>query len=371
LEQLLFLLPELLGLLEVLFLDRQLFVLAGLGDLFFDGLVVGGSRHAPDTQAAACLVYQVDRLVGKVAVGDVTIGQVGSSDHGLVGDRHTMVGLVPVTQALQDLDRVGQRWLLNLDRLEPPLESSVFFEVLAVLVERRSAYGLQLPTGEHRLQYRGGIDGAFGRAGPDQRVQLVYEQDDVATCADLLQHLLQALLEVAPVARPGNKGTQVEGVQLFAPQGLGDLAGDDALRKALDDGGLAHARLTDQDRVVLRPPGQDLHDPLDLAFTPDDRVELVLPGELGEVAAELVQDRAAGGDVLGSGSGTGWRLFRACCLVAGQQLDHLLADTRQVGPEAYQHLGRDTLALPDEAKQHVLGADVVVTELERLSEREL
>src|SRR5207244_1977709 len=43
----------------------------------------------------------------------------------------------------------------------------------------------------------------------------------------------------------------------------------------------------------------------------------------------------------------------------------------QVGPQLHQHLGGDPFALPDEAEQDVLGADVVVAELERLPQREL
>src|SRR3712207_8064481 len=58
--------------------------------------------------------------------------------------------------------------------------------------------------------------------------------------------------------------------------------------------------LADEDRVVLRPAGQDLHDPLDLLGPPDDRVELGVARGLGQVAAELVEDqrgrrRALGG----------------------------------------------------------------------------
>src|SRR5205085_8408650 len=57
--------------------------------------------------------------------------------------------------------------------------------------------------------------------------------------------------------------------------------------------------------------------------------------------------------------------------VAGQQLDDLLADAAEVGPQRHEHLGGDALALADEAEQQVLGADVVVAELERLAQREL
>ena len=58
-------------------------------------------------------------------------------------------------------------------------------------------------------------------------------------------------------------------------------------------------------------------------------------------------------------------------LVAGQELDDLLADPGQVGTEADQHLGGHALALADQTEEHVLGADVVVAELQRLAQRQL
>src|SRR5438876_582398 len=41
------------------------------------------------------------------------------------------------------------------------------------------------------------------------------------------------------------------------------LAGRDQLREPLDDGGLPHARLADQHRIVLLAAREDLHHPLD------------------------------------------------------------------------------------------------------------
>ena len=58
-------------------------------------------------------------------------------------------------------------------------------------------------------------------------------------------------------------------------------------------------------------------------------------------------------------------------LVAGQELDDLLAHAAEVGAELDEHLGGDALALADQAEQDVLGADVVVAELQRLAQRQL
>ena len=54
---------------------------------------------------------------------------------------------------------------------------------------------------------------------------------------------------------------------------------------------------------------------------------------------------------------------------AGQHLVHLAAHGGQVGPQGHQHLRRHPLALAHQAQQDVLGADVVVAELQRLAQR--
>ena len=324
-----------------------------LGDLVLELLEVGRRLHALDAQPAAGLVDEVDRLVGEVTVGDVAVGEVGRRHQCLVGDGDPVVRLVAVAQALEDLDRVGDRGLVDGDLLEPPLEGGVLLEVLAVLVERGGADRLQLAAGQHRLEDRSGVDGAFGGTGTDERVQLVDEQDDVAAGADLLEHLLQALLEVAAVAGAGHQRAQVERVELLGLERLGHVVDDDHLGEALDDGGLADAGLAHQHRVVLGAARQDLHHPLDLAVPADDGVELLVAGLLGEVAAELVEHQRAGRLGLAAGAArrrAGLLLRGAGAGVARQQLDDLLADAGQVGAQLDEDLGGDALALADRAR---------------------
>ena len=377
LEEGLLLVAQATGLFEALLLDGLLLGLLHVGELALDLLQVGRRAHALDAQAAAGLVDEVDGLVGQVAVADVAVGQVGRGHDGLVGDGDPVVRLVLVAHALEDLDGVGERGLLHLHRLEAALEGGVLLEVLAVLVERGGADGLQLAAGEHRLEDAGRVDGAFGGAGTDERVDLVDEQDDVAAGLDLLEHLLQALLEVAAVAAAGDECAEVERVQLLVAQRVGHVVADDLLGEAFDDGGLADAGLADEHRVVLGAPAEDLHDPLHLAAATDDRVELLLASELGEVAAELVEDLAValvGRLVLRCGArrAGGLRLALAlAALVAAEQLDDLLAHPAEVGAELHEHLGGDALALADEAEEDVLGADVVVAELQRFAQRQL
>ena len=132
------------------------------------------------------LVDQVDRLVGQEAVGDVPVGQRRGGHEGGVGDADPVVRLVAVAQALQDLHGVGEGRFADLDGLEAALESGVLLQVLAVLVQRGGADGLQLAPGQHRLEDAGGVDRAHGGTRTDEGVDLVDEQDDVSAGADLL-----------------------------------------------------------------------------------------------------------------------------------------------------------------------------------------
>ena len=92
---------------------------------------------------------------------------------------------------------------------------------------------------------------------------------------------------------PAMSAPEVEGDHALVLERLGDVALDDALGEALDDRGLADARLADEDGVVLRAAREDLHDAADLVVAADHRVELALAGELGQVAAVLLEGLVA------------------------------------------------------------------------------
>ena len=278
-----------------------------------------------------------------------------------------MEGLVAVPQTGEDADGLLDGRLVHRDRLEAALQGGVLLD-LAVLLQGGGADGLKLAARQHGLEDGRGIHRALRGARPDEGVDLVDEQDDVAAGAHLLEDLLEALLEIAAVARAGHETAHVQGVELPVAQGLGDVAVDDGLAQALDDGGLAHAGLPDEDGVVLGAPGEDLHDALHLLVAPDDRVELALARRGGEVAPELVEDRRAGGDALLGRAAGGDGLL---ALVAGEHLHDGLAHGGQVRAQLGQDLGGDALALAQQAEQDVLGTNVVVAELEGLAQGEL
>ena len=102
---------------------------------------------------------------------------------------------------------------------------------------------------------------------------------------DFLEHRLEALLELAAVLRAGDQRAHVERDDPLVLQPFGHVAADDALRQPFDDRGLADARLADEHRVVLGAAREHLDDPANLFVAADDRIELALARELGQVAA--------------------------------------------------------------------------------------
>src|SRR5690606_27524178 len=128
------------------------------------------------------------------------------------------------------------------------------------------------------------------RPGPDRRVHCVEERDELAFGLPArLEYALEPLLELAAVLGPGDHRAEIESDDALVLQTLGNVAGGDPTGETLDDGGLADTRLADEDRVVLGPPRQDLDDTADLVVPADDRVELALTGNRGEVAPVLLE----------------------------------------------------------------------------------
>ena len=306
----------------------------------------GVELHA---QARRGLVDQVDGLVGQLSTRDVAVRQGGRGDKSTVGDGHLVVRLVLRGDTTQDGDGILDRGLTDEHLLEATLQRGVLLDVLAVLVERGRADHAQLTAGEHGLEHVARVHCALGAASrTDDRVQLIDEGDDLTVgTLNLSEDGLQALLELTAILRASNHRRHVEGDQALVAQGFRDIAGNDALGEAFDDGRLTNAGLTDQNRVVLGTTRQDLDDATNLVISPDDRVELAFAGNLREVAAVLGQGLEGS---LGVGRGNR----------VGAQLRERLRESVGTGST----LGEDSTGLGlrgGQSDEQVLGRNVLVT----------
>ena len=152
---------------------------------------------------------------------------------------------------------------------------------------------------QRRLQHVGGVDGAFGRARANQGVQLVDEKNDLpGGVFNFLEHGLEPVFKLAAILRSGQHRAQVERDHALVLENLRHVARDNALRQTFDDGGLAHAGLADQHRIVLRAAGKHLHHAADFLVASDDGIELSLARLLGQVAGVTLQRLVLGFGIL-------------------------------------------------------------------------
>ena len=312
---------------------------------------VGAYAHARGR-----LVDEVNRLVGQEAVVYVARGQVHRRLQRFIGYAHLVMGLIPVAQAEEHLQRLGLRGLADHDRLKAARQRGVLFDVLAVLGKRGRAHALQLPAREHGLEYVGRVYRALGGARAHYLMQLVYEQYHVRAALELVHHGLEPLLELAAILGAGQHGRYVQREHALAREYVGNVARSYALRQRVHYRALAHARLAYQHGVVLGAAREYLHYALYLALPAHHRVQLAPAGLFGQVDAVLIE--------LG-------RFDRAGLLALAQRGQQLLARLAQVHAQPGQHMRRHALGLAHYRQQYVLRAHVVDLELHRLARAHL
>ena len=236
----------------------------------------------------------------------------------------------------------------HLDGLEAAFERAVLLDGLAEFGGRGGADALDFAARKGRLQDIGGVQRAFRRAGAHQGVQLVDEDDGVLILHQLLHDGLEPLFKLAAILGAGHDQRKIQRQNALVGQERRHVAFGDALRQAFHDGGLAHARLADQHRVVLGAAAEDLHHALQFVIAADQRVERVVHGGLRQVAAEFGQQRAFLGAV-------GGHLF-------GLRTRQFFANGGEAQAALVQDLGGEALLLAQQAQQQVLGADVLVVQ---------
>ncbi len=153
--------------------------------------------------------------------------------------------LVIRLQAAQDLDRVLDRRLVDVDLLEAPRPgrgpSRSSCGIPCMWSSRCSGY---CPRPKRRLEQVRRIHRATGgRAGADDGVDLVDEQDRADHRLELGEHGFEALLEIAAIARAGQERAHVERIDRGVLQYLGHFTLHDAARQTLGYGRLADARI--------------------------------------------------------------------------------------------------------------------------------
>ena len=116
--------------------ERRIFDLDA-HDASLDLVELGRARIDLDAQTTGGLVDQVDCLVRQETIGNVAIRKHRSSHDCTVLNAHAVVDFVALLESAQNANRVLHVWLPHQHGLEAAGQGSIFFDVLAVLVDRR------------------------------------------------------------------------------------------------------------------------------------------------------------------------------------------------------------------------------------------
>ena len=118
---------------------------------------------------------------------------------------------------------------------------------------------------------------------------LVNEQNDVRMFLHFCQNGTNALFKLSAIFGSGHYRCHVERNDALAEQGTRNPLLHDTERQSFGNGRFAHTRFTNQNRVVLLAPAQNLCDTLNFFFTAYHGVEFSSFGRLGQVDAVIIK----------------------------------------------------------------------------------
>lgn len=115
--------------------------------------------------------------------------------------------LVPVLNIAQNLQSFVCCCRLDDNLLETPFECTVFLNALTVFIERRGTDALYCSPGKRWFQYIGCIHRAWSRAGTDDSVYLVDENNDVRILFNLFYQRTDTFFKLSAIFRSGHDGS--------------------------------------------------------------------------------------------------------------------------------------------------------------------
>ena len=136
----------------------------------------GGRGVLADGDARAGGVDEADGLVRQLTRRNVAVRQPRRRFQRLVEDQHAVMFLQRRGEPADHLHGDLLAGLLDLDRLEPPGQRGVFFDVFLVLRPGGRRDGAQRAARKGGLEQIGRVARARRAAGADERVRLVDEQ---------------------------------------------------------------------------------------------------------------------------------------------------------------------------------------------------
>ena len=201
-----------------------------------------------------------------------------------------MVALQAHHPGAEDLQRVERRQLTDIHPLEPALQGRVAAHPAHVLVFGRRPDHAKIAAHQRRLEHVAGVHGrAHRRPLADQVVQLVDEQDDVASGRHTVDQTRDPRFVLPTVRGSAQERDVIEGENAHIPERQRNGTRDDPLRESFDDRGLAHTGAADERGIVLAVAQQNVDDARDLRIPAADGIEPPIPRLVRQVTGISVQ----------------------------------------------------------------------------------
>ena len=112
--------------------------------------------------------------------------------------------------------------------MKATLERGVFFDVLAVFIQRRGTDTVQFPASECWFEQVRCVTTAFGRAGSNDGVKFVNEEYDLSgRGSDFFEHCLESIFEFAAEFCSRDQRSHVQCHDAFIAQALRNVVVND------------------------------------------------------------------------------------------------------------------------------------------------
>ena len=153
-------------------------------------------------------VDQIDGFVRQGALGNILNRVVDGSFEDAVRQDDVMVLFIQSSDSLENLERIFCAWSLDLNFIETSCQCCIFHDRIAILVLCRCTDDADLAARKGRLQ---NISQSLrtvavtGRAGTQNLVNLIEEQDDIAGILDLFDEFLNVFFEASAILSTGFK----------------------------------------------------------------------------------------------------------------------------------------------------------------------
>jgi len=325
-------------------------------------------RHILQTHPRSRLINHINGLIRQTPAGNIPAGQFNRLIKGLIRKANAMVLFITIPKTLQNLEGLFFARRLNNNRLEPPLQGSIFFHIFPILVKGRRTDAVNFTPSQSRLENIGRINCAFCSAGTNKRMKLINKENHIPRTPNFIDDGLDALLKLPAIFRTGHHHRQIQHDQPLITKNLRHFMRGNPLSQTLDNSGLANARLTKQHRVIFRTPAKNLNQTLNLRLTPNHRVQLILRSQLRKVAAKTIQGRSF---ALGPHRGLSRRRHRRIYLhlhrritvilhPRPKQIQHFLTNILKLKTKIHQNLSRNPFRLPEQTQKNMLRPHIVM-----------